>query len=99
MSKTFPRPYLNSEPISLAVRSKVLPRKDAIYIVPRPLQKLGDDFPLCPLKANDKDCKQSEFSQFKSQDKFKRESKEGGQSSNIPTDPKCYGSQRYGHMK
>ena len=43
------------------------------------------------VKANDKDCKQSGFSQFKSQDKFKRESKEFGQSSNTLADPKCYG--------
>ena len=43
--------------------------------------------------------KKSEFSQFKPQDKFKRESKEGGQNSNIPTGLKCYGCQRYRHMK
>ena len=42
-------------------------------------------------KANDEDRKQSGFSQFKSQDKFKRESKEVGQNSNTPTGPKCYG--------
>ena len=40
---TFLRTYLNSEPISLIVRSIVLPRENAIYTVPRPLQKLGDD--------------------------------------------------------
>lgn len=28
------------------VRSKVLPRKDAIYMIPRPLPKLGGDSPL-----------------------------------------------------
>ena len=27
--------------------NKVLPRKDAIYMVPRPLQKLSGDSPLC----------------------------------------------------
>ena len=43
------------------------------------------------VKANDKGRKQSRFSQPKSQDKFKRESKEGGQNSNIPISPKCYG--------
>ena len=42
------------------------------------------------VKANDKDYKQSWFSQFKSQDKFKIESKEVGQSSNTPAGPKCY---------
>ena len=41
MPNTFPRVYLNFKPISLIVRSKILPRRDAIYIVPRPLQKLG----------------------------------------------------------
>jgi len=51
------------------------------------------------VKANDKDRKQFGFLQFKSQDKFNRESKEGGQSTNIPTGPKCYGYQGYGHMK
>ena len=45
---TFLRPYLNFESISLVVRSMVLPRKDAIFMVPRPLQKLGGDSPLCP---------------------------------------------------
>ena len=51
------------------------------------------------VKGNDKDHKKSEFSQFKPQDKFKRESKEGGKNSNIPTGLKCYGCQRYRHMK
>ena len=41
-------------------------------------------------KANEKDRKQSGFFQFKSQDKFKRESKEVGQSSNKSAGPKCY---------
>ena len=45
---TFPRLYLNSKLISLIVRSMVIPQKNAIYIIPRPLQKLGDDSPLCP---------------------------------------------------
>ena len=43
MPNTFPRTYLNSEPISLVVRSMVLPQKDVIFMIPRPLQKLGDD--------------------------------------------------------
>ena len=43
------------------------------------------------VKANDRDRKQSRFSQSKTQEKFKRESKEGGKSNNIPTGPKCYG--------
>ena len=50
------------------------------------------------VKANDRDRKQSGSSQSKTQEKFKRESK-GWQSSNIPTGPKCYGYQGYGHMK
>ena len=48
---TFLRLYLNFEPISLVVRSMVLPREDAIYMVPRPLQKLGGDILLCPHHA------------------------------------------------
>ena len=36
---TFPRTYLNFEPISLVVKSMVLSQKDAILIVPRSLQK------------------------------------------------------------
>jgi len=35
---TFPRTYLNSELIYLVVRSVVLPWKDTIFMVPRPLQ-------------------------------------------------------------
>ena len=50
---TFLRSYPNSEPISLVVRSMVLYREDAIYMVPRPLQKLGgDSHPLCPHVIN-----------------------------------------------
>ena len=53
---TFLSIYLNSEPISLVVRSKVL-REDAIYMVPWPLQKLSGDspcvrIPLAYLKAS-----------------------------------------------
>ena len=44
MPNTFLRLYLNSELISLVVRLMVFPRKDAIYMVPRPLKKLGDNF-------------------------------------------------------
>ena len=42
---TFLRMYLNSKPISLVVRSKVLVREDVIYMVPRRLKKLGGDSP------------------------------------------------------
>ena len=51
------------------------------------------------VKASDKDCKQSRFSQFKSQDKGKREFKNDGQGNNVPTGPKCCGCQGFGHMK
>ena len=51
------------------------------------------------VKASDKDHKQSGFSQFKSQDKGKRKFKDASQSNNVPTRPKCYGCQGYGHMK
>ena len=40
---TFPRMYLNSEPISLVVRLMVIPWKDATLMVLRPLQKLCGD--------------------------------------------------------
>ena len=46
---TFPRTYLNSETrISGSKIKKVPPREDVIYMVPRPLQKLGGDSPLYP---------------------------------------------------
>ena len=48
---TFPKAYLNTKPISLVVRSMVLPREDTIFMVPRPLQKLGgnsNSYALCP---------------------------------------------------
>ena len=47
---TFPRAY-KLRTHTLVVRSKVLSREDAIYMVSRPTQKLGDDSkndPLCP---------------------------------------------------
>ena len=48
MPNTLPRMYLNSKPIYLVVRSMVLPRKDIIFIVPRPLQNYVATPPLCP---------------------------------------------------
>ena len=51
------------------------------------------------VKANDKDRKQSGFSQFKSQDKVKREFKDAGQSNSVPARPKCYRCQGCGHKK
>ena len=51
------------------------------------------------VRANDKDRKQIGFSQYKSQDKFKKEPKEVGQNNNTLAGPKCYGCQGYGHMK
>ena len=51
------------------------------------------------VKASDNDHKQYGFSQSKSQDRFKRESKEVGQSKNTLIGLKCYGCQGYEHMK
>jgi len=51
------------------------------------------------VKVSDKDHKKSGFPQSKSQDRFKRETKDIGHSSNTPTGPKCYGCQGYRHMK
>ena len=50
-------------------------------------------------KAGDKDHKQTVFSQYKSQDKGKRESKDASQSNGIPVGPKCCGCHGFGHMK
>ena len=49
-------------------------------------------------KAFDKDHKQSSSSQFKGQDKWKKDAKEGGQYT-VPAGPKCFGCQDFGHMK
>ena len=46
----------------------------------------------------DKDCRQSSSSQFKGQDKGKKDAKEGGQYT-VPAGPKCFGCQSFGHMK
>ena len=46
----------------------------------------------------DKDRRQSNFSQFKKQDKGKKDAKEGGQYT-VPAGPKCFGCQGFGHMK
>lgn len=45
-----------------------------------------------------KDRRQSSSSQFKGQDKGKKDSKEGGQYT-VPTGPKCFGCQGFRHMK
>ena len=50
----------------------------------------GNDF--------DKDRKQSSSSQFKSQDKGKKDARDGSQYT-IPVGPKCFGYQGFGHMK
>ena len=49
-------------------------------------------------KGFDKDHKQSSSSQFKSQDRGKKDAKEGGQYT-IPSRPKCFRCQGFGHMK
>ena len=46
----------------------------------------------------EKDRKQSSSSQFKGQDKGKKDAKEGGQYT-IPAGPKCFGCQGFGHTK
>ena len=46
----------------------------------------------------DKDRRQSSFSQFKGQDKGKKDAKEGGQYT-VPAGPKCFGCQGFKHMK
>ena len=49
-------------------------------------------------KGFNKDCKQSSSSQFKSQDKRKKDARDGGQYT-VPAGPKCFGCQGFGHMK
>ena len=46
----------------------------------------------------DKDQKQSSSSQFKSQDKGKKDVRDDDQYT-IPSGPKCFGCQGFGHMK
>ena len=49
-------------------------------------------------KGFDKDCRQSSSSQFKNQDKGKKDARDGGQYT-VPTGPKCFGCQDFDHMK
>ena len=49
-------------------------------------------------KGFDKDHKQSNSFQFKNQDRGKKDAKEGGQYT-VPSRPKCFGCQGFGHMK
>ena len=49
-------------------------------------------------KGFDKDRKKSSSLQFKSQDKGKKDARDGGQYT-IPLGPKCFGCQGFGHMK
>ena len=46
----------------------------------------------------DKYHRQSSFSQLKSQDKGNKDAKDGGRYT-VPTGPKCFGCQSFGHMK
>ena len=50
------------------------------------------------VKGFDKDWKQSSSSQFKSQDKRKKDARDGGQYT-VPSEPKCFGCQGFGYMK
>ena len=49
-------------------------------------------------KGFDKDRRQSSSSQFKGQDKGKKDAKEGGQYT-VPARPKCFRCQGFGHIK
>ena len=49
-------------------------------------------------KGFDKDCKQSSMFQFKSQDKGKKDARNGSQYT-VPLGPKCFGCQGFGHLK
>ena len=49
-------------------------------------------------KGFDKDHKQSSSSQFKNQDKGKKDARDGGLYT-VPSGPKCFGCQGFGHMK
>ena len=49
-------------------------------------------------KGFDKNHKQSSSSQFKSQDKGKKDARDDGQYT-VPSGPKCFGCQDFGHMK
>ena len=52
----------------------------------------------CQWEGFDKDRKQSSSSQFKNQDKGKKDAKDGGQYT-VPSGPKCFKCQGFGHMK
>ena len=49
-------------------------------------------------RGSDKDHNQSNSSQFKNQDKGKKDAKDGGQYT-VPSGPKCFGCQGFDHMK
>ena len=49
-------------------------------------------------KGFDKDRRQSSSSQFKSQDKWKKDARNGGQYT-VPAGPKCFRCQDFSHMK
>ena len=49
-------------------------------------------------KGFDKDCRQSSSSKFKSQNKRKKDARDGVQYT-VPAGPKCFGCQGFGHMK
>ena len=49
-------------------------------------------------KGFNKDRKQSSSSQFKSQDRGKKDARNGGQYT-FPSEPKCFGCQGFGYMK
>ena len=50
------------------------------------------------IRGFDKDCKQSSSSQFKNQNKGKKDARDGSQYT-VPLGPKCFGCQGFSHMK
>ena len=52
----------------------------------------------CQWEGFDKDCKQSSSSHFKSQDKGKKDVRDDDQYT-VPSGPKCFRCQGFGHMK
>ena len=50
------------------------------------------------VKGFNKDSRQLSSSQSKSQDKGKKDARDGGQYT-VPSGPKCFGCQGFGHMK
>ena len=84
---------------NMALKVKVKMMRMKIFLRHKAFQKKKKIIKNANVKIIEKEPKKYGFTWKKSLDKPNKENKECGQKTNIPSSPKCFGCQGYGHMK